>query len=257
MGVIKDLWQEQKQFILQNYSDKGIDFCAEHLGLSRVQTKKRAQYLGVKLKKHSYLDDFYPFTNKSAYSIGFIAGDGHVSSKENFVSIEINTVDAEDIDHSLMFTPWKKYHRHRGSWKPNTSFHIGSKELSEWLGEYGFYSKSLFTPSIVTDIPDKLLHYFLLGLFDADGCVQAKKIHRKRYGSVQISADKDFDWSLLKSVFEPRIGVSFKGTKTKHCSCIHLYNKGDIFRFYDYIYQNYHLDSIGLTRKYNKFAEID
>ena len=257
MGIIKDVRKEQKQFILENYSDKGIDFCAKHLGLTRLQTKKRAQYLGVKLKEYNYLKDFYPINRESAYTLGFVSGDGYVSKDNNTVSIEFKSEDAEDIDNILMFTQWKKYYRQRLHWKPITTYHICNKQLADWLRQYGFCEKSFSTPNIIGILPEEFLHYFLLGIFDADGCIGIKKIYKKRYGNLQISADKDFDWSLLKSVFEPRIGVLFKGTKTKHCSCIHLYNKKDIFRFYDYIYQNYHLDNIGLTRKYDKFNEID
>lgn len=56
--MIKQLWRDQADFIKQNYSEKGVKFCASSLNLSDLQVMKRATRLGVTLNKHDYLNDF-------------------------------------------------------------------------------------------------------------------------------------------------------------------------------------------------------
>lgn len=198
-----------------------------------------------------------PFSPKSVYTLGFISGDGHISSKTNAITIEFKTEDAEDIDNILMFTPWKKYYRQREHWKQTTSYHICNDILNKWLRDFGFVNKSYIMPSIVNIIPEDLLHYFLLGLFDADGNINVRKIYRKHYGKLSISSTKEYLWDDLLSIYEDKIGVKFLIYRTSHCSTINLSDRESVFKFYDYLYQNYDKDQIGMTRKHDKFGLID
>lgn len=247
----------EKDFLKYNYPQYGIEYCMEQLGLSRKQVTRLASRIGIRLEKTNYIDLILPLYDKSVYCLGFISGDGYVDKKRNSTTIEIVSEDAEKLDSVLMLLPWKKYKRKREeSWKETTTYYIGDESLHTFLVDTGFCEKSQKTPDILSIIPENLLRFFLLGLFDADGCIQARPIRDKKYGHLQISASKDFNWSLLLETYEPLIVIEFTKRYTNHASTINLSNKVDIFKFYDYIYSTRHLDGIGLERKYLKFNEI-
>lgn len=192
------LQKQEKQFLIDNYSTKGIDFCSEYLNIPRKSLVKSANYLGLKLEKYNYIKDFYPITPKSAYALGFINGDGYLGD-DGSISIEININDGIELQKIFNFTKWRTYTRQRKNWQEQIKFNITSIDLYYWFIKHKFNKKTYQLPDI-NFIPEEYIHLFILGLFDADGSIMLKK---KYYGTFQISSNYDYDWSGLINILNP------------------------------------------------------
>ncbi len=255
MNTKSYLTPKQKQVIMDHYSTKGIDYCQKTLGLPRRKIVKCANYYGQKLNKHNYINDFVPVSPRSAYTLGFITGDGHIA-KGN-VSIEIQIDDAIALKDSFMFTSWKTYIRQRKNWKEQMMFHIGSKDLVAWFNQNGFNNKSTTLPTI-DFISNKYLHYFILGLFDADGCIC---LRQGKYGRFQVTSSYDYDWNPLIRILsivtnDIKTQLSNSSPKGHRSSTINIYTHESLVKMYDYLYQTYDQDKIGLPRKHDKFKFV-
>lgn len=247
------LTQTEKQFLIENYPLKGINYCSEYLKLSKNSTKHNAYSLGLKLQKYDYIKDFYPITPQSAYILGFLTGDGHISKYS--LSIEINMDDAIKLKNIFMFTNWSTYIRQRENWKEVCNYYICSLDLVKWLKSYDFHNKSKQLPNIGF-ISDEYLHLFLLGLFDADGCIV---LNSKNIGFVfQISACYEYNWDSLINLFKNKIDVEVRRydqiyyKKNQKASTIKTFSV-NATKIYNYLYQTYDRDKIGLPRKHDKF----
>lgn len=251
--------KEEKLFLIENYSTKGIDFCAINLNMGRLQTSKKAHYLGLKLQKHDYIKDFTSNPEKLAYFLGFFSGDGWIEHDDSYsINIEINSDDALEVNDFINFTDWKKYYRQRETWKEVTRFHLGSKDLVNWLCSFGFHEKSITLPDLSL-IPNEFLHLFILGLFDADGCICQKQ---GKYGSFQISSNYNYDWSGIIQILNKIAKTDIKVLKNTHKikghkgSTINLYCNSDLNIIYNYIYKSYEINGLGLSRKKKKFELV-
>jgi hypothetical protein len=202
--------------------------------------------------------DFSQADEYSAYLLGFIWADGHISKDTNSIRIEITTDDFNDLKHIFDQTMiYNIYQRQRENWKPITSIIVNNREQNALLRALDFDKKSYKAPSKVLSIlPDEIKPFFFRGLSDGDGCFY---INKKNYVyHYAISSSIEQDWQhfdhISKSIgFTYSISrvISKNGNKT---SRLRITNKYDIRLFGNYIYQTN--PSLGLSRKYNKFLEI-
>jgi hypothetical protein len=76
---------------------------------------------------------------------------------------------------------------------------------------------------------------------------------------MSISSSYNQDWIYVETLFnELNIKYSIKKIKREKSSysIIRITNKKGIKNFGDYIYENYEIDKIGLSRKYEKYQQI-
>lgn len=250
--------KEEKLFLKENYPTKGIDFCANALQVEKNKVIKMANHIGLTLNKYDYIKDFMSNPEKLAYFLGFFNGDGYLKLNGYSINIEIVSDDALEVENFINFTKWKKYYRQRENWKEVTKFHISSKDLVTWFCSLGFHEKSIRLPDISL-IPNEYLHLFILGLFDADGCITQKM---GKYGTFQISSNYNYDWSGIQNILKDVIKTPIKILHTVHksknhkSSTINLYSNENLRDIYEYMYQSYDKNHLGLTRKKNKFELI-
>ena len=129
--------------------------------------------------KRTYsLNDFY-FSNlndKSAYYLGFIAADGHITNfenKMNYLIINIIKSDEEilnrfkkDISYNgkIYFTPKK-------NGQDQSAIRICSNQIKKDINKYFNTNNKTYNLSWCKDISNELMINFIRGYFDGDGCV--------------------------------------------------------------------------------------
>lgn len=214
---------------------------------NEITTPEQAYVFGL-LWADGYLG--YNYKRKTAYSVCLRL------QKEDFLIIK-NTLITSNIGN------WKFYtHRSKSdkpSWKPTLQADIHNKSLCDRLIELDFDKKSYIKPEkILMLIPSNLQKFWWRGYFDGDGCFYIKKDGR---GAISLSSSYNQDWSHVEelcrniNIQKYRIlrYVSKKGHKS---SGIIVERVSDRLLLGSYLYTNFENEKIGLTRKYQKFTQM-
>ena len=177
---------------------------------------------------------------------------------------EFRALDFDKIKkHFISLGNWKYYETKIHHYKTSSISILTDIKLAQFLHSLDFREKSYKSPSKLLDlIPEKLHSYFWRGYFDGDGCFTfTGKYHRRFF----ITSSYEQDWldfeNLMKrlNIQKYRISKVIDTSKSKDkpskCSRCGSSNKEDIKKFFNYIYQNYDKDKIGLSRKHDKFKE--
>ena len=212
----------------------------------------RLSNLGQFKRKYYSNELFFNKLNPvSAYWAGFIAADGTLIFKDKGISIGLNN---KDKDHLLKFKEAIQTNSPIKEIKSNNSIRIGiySRELFNSLVNLGIKpNKSLNISNV--NIPDRLMHHFIRGVFDGDGSISGSD---KSHIQLCIVGNKPF----LEQIQEFLI-KEFKINKTKvypmtNCKTYRMqYTGSQIFKILEFIYRDSD-DKIRLTRKYDKFLEF-
>ncbi len=146
-------------------------------------------------------------TAEFSYLLGFLWGDGHFknSGATKSITLEIVKSDLDEIRPCIESTGvWafrKPRSRHRR--KESQTAYNGDKNLSKFLEEMGFATKSIGSPrKIIEFLGDELLPQFLLGFSDADGCLRFAKQSSGYSKSliVQFSGPQCQEWKWLECI---------------------------------------------------------
>lgn len=289
-------WTEEEiNFLVEKYPLNGTRYCAKYLNkdiksislkVSRLKLKinkdvrsliysksNKQKWINYEKPLNKYKFDFTNFidvtTKEVAYTLGFMWGDGYIKrcgiSKENLVSVCHNL--KSDIDEILYIFEktgnWNKRNRKRINRKEQTIVSTNNRPFCDYLISKDFNKKSYVSPEKIMDtIPDEYIHYFYLGLSDADGCFY---INDKNYTyQFSITSTIGQDWSYMINLCN-----NLKIKYNIHCvekenkngiinkySQFRITNTNDIIIFGNFIYKDYSINNIGLYRKYLKFKEI-
>jgi hypothetical protein len=186
--------------------------------------------------------------------MGFLWVDGYLHKSLNRMELSILTEDYNDIL-NLFDNSWSIYNRERKNRKPQTILGLYKKDICNlFRNEYNFTEKSFHSPNFLNKIDKNLLHCFIRGFFDGDGCFYVSK--DKKCKQCYLAGSYDQDWTWIENILkELKINYNIKKKVQKDCkySIVYIY-KNSIGVFGKYIYNNY--DNIGLKRKYKKYLEI-
>jgi hypothetical protein len=139
------------------------------------------------MRKYTLNDDYFENINTEdkAYFLGFIAADGNVTERYKncrIVKIDIHKQDViilEKFKKCINFEGDIIYHTSR---KNMCSITCTSVKMFNDLSKYGIVprkTKILEFPNI----PDELIHHYMRGYFDGDGCISIHKENRVGRGS--------------------------------------------------------------------------
>jgi hypothetical protein len=284
---------EQTEFLIKNYSNKGPAFCAENIGKKSATIVQRAIKLGIKvdkkvvsklissgIKKSESNREYDSYnvnpgiflnikTKEVAYLLGLIWADGNVSFANNASKTPIIKHNAIEEDNQFFLPIFKN----TGDWHSFTNLNekaIGNKPIStnwtcnriigEFLIENDYRDKNKSPDKILSLIPENLKHYFYRGFFDGDGSISVG--HSKNgnlYRSLSFSASKNQDWSFIENLLDD-LNIKYKIRKLKddlgESSQIYFFNKHDIMLFFNYINKNNDYENMGLKRKFDKFIKL-
>lgn len=191
-----------------------------------------------------------PFTEESAYVLGFWAGDGWVHNTRMAVTLAEKDKSHLEMIKRLMHSKHPLMHRERDN-KSYYRLSIGSKTLTDRLRELGIIPRKslIYDPqTTLKHIPHTHHRHFYRGLIDADGHVCTKNARIGLTGSeYTCAAFKDF---LLNSGIETTANVH--ATKSK----VHRFNVSGLFLAAKACELLYKDTRVALTRKYGRAIEL-
>jgi len=205
---------------------------------------------------HNYFDVID--TEEKAYWLGFLFADGYIRERKsgNSLEIKLSIKDRHHLEkfrnsigsnHNIVDGFNRVKYKDGVSSSHMSTLAIYSKQLVESIKNQGIHSRKTFTiekPNIGND----LIHHFIRGYFDGDGTVRF--VEKKLNGTGIACASEKFREFIINELFD-------NGITIKHYGDIHLHiqNKVENNKFYNYIYNN---ATIYLERKkeiYERFRE--
>lgn len=187
-------------------------------------------------------------TEEKAYWLGFIFADGCIMSKTYSFELSLGHKDSEHIQKfakAINYTGkiYKKKH--------STSCCLRSKHFWTTLYNYGCVpNKSLVLqfPKLTIFKSNCLIHSFIRGYFDGDGCISQHMYTHTVSPNISLIGTKEFLKEILNQC---NLQCKFRHDLRHSDNTFSLeFSKENGIKFINYIYLN---SSIHLDRKYNKF----
>lgn len=187
-------------------------------------------------------------TEEKAYWLGFLYADGYVNDKQVELALK-----AEDIEHIKKFKAFMKS-EHKISYKSSTDSYritICSSKIASDLSRLGcIQAKSLvLTFPNKEQVPEHLIHHFMRGYFDGDGCIA---YGQGQYRLSILGTDKFLDKyeDYILSILD-RTNRN-KRKLNGQASSIQYAGTKQVNKIYNFLYKD---ATIYLERKYNKFLK--
>lgn len=115
----------------------------------------------------------------SAYLLGFVLADGHVT--KSGVEIQLSDKDSDFLSgiSNLIFEEDKTTHKSTYLKATKKTYNlrrlwINSPKMAKDLENMGYLGAKSFTLQFPSVLPDDLVHHFIRGYFDGDGCISCK-----------------------------------------------------------------------------------
>ena len=277
------------KIIKKYYSLHGSNYCSKILNKPQKSIKNKANKLGIKIlpsaKSKIQRENAYKRMPKTAnkykvnpnifiknlskeavYILGLLWADGYILSKKYANSVKLECIKKDILIFYNIFQKtgnWGILFRNIKNRQPQGLIHTSNKLLVNFLikNNYGPHNDKS-ADSILENIPKHLHKYWYRGLIDGDGCWY---INRKNYiYQFSLAGSYDQDWTYFENLLNKlKIKYSIqrriqlrKHQKSTKSSCVRITNKQDIVKFGNYIYDNYHINNMGLKRKYDKYMLI-
>jgi len=185
--------------------------------------------------------DFFTIidTEEKAYWMGFIYADGNVSEKHNLIQIRLSE---RDISHLRKMSDIFGKEIFCGDGDKGRRFallSLNSIMIKKDMLRHNIFPRKTYIDSdkVLDSIPHHLLHHFIRGFFDGDGCISVCKKSRKNCYFGMVGTKK-----YLKSISDiicRACGVSVpKMEKRKGCFVIRWSGKIQIRPIYDFLYKD-------------------
>lgn len=243
-------------FLVDNYPKLTPNNLSSILNRSVGSINVKLKHLGIRGGINKKYNKFvFDLQNKHhLYIMGFLWADGYIHKNLNRLELSILTDDFIDISQLFDNKFWAIYNRNRKNRKSQTTIGLYRKDVCDlFRNKYNYQNKSIECPNFINEIDDKLLHYFVRGYFDGDGCFYISKDFKQR--QCYLCGDFNQDWFWIEEIFKKfdiEYTIKRKSQTTGRYSIVYIKRKSiDIFG--KYIYNGYLDDKIGIKRKYYKF----
>jgi len=262
---ITDLDENQKISLLDGYNRKElVREMAKRLCIPEKEAYRYIKDMNKEYRPYKYSHNQFFFncinSEKSAYWLGFMYADGCVKGNKIYLGLAEKDKDFLEVfkrDIEATNPIYKQKLSIKGKTYVSYYLTISSKYLVNDLIKLGCIPKKSLTLKFPTyeQVPEHLMHHFIRGYFDGDGCVCRHREKRSRQDSLSLSivGSKFF----IESLQEYLINKQLLNSKTK------LHNNGkakglqiggniQANKFASYIYNN---ATIFLKRKKDKFYD--
>lgn len=251
--------QTAKKF---NISPSGV-----HLILKRHGVKIRPR--ATACRKYSCDETFFEKidTEERAYILGLLFADGCVmddssirlglQSRDRDILIKINTL----LKNSRPISVTKLSDKHP-NWQDHHRIVFQSKKMKDDLVSLGCTPRKTFSLKFpINHIPERLLHHFIRGYFDGDGCFYAGKLKSgSRKGDIKYSvgmvSTKSFCKTveqLIKKYTDVNVYTDARFPERNNSTRqIKISGRIGSYKFLGWIYKD---ATIYLQRKYDKYIE--
>lgn len=208
-------------------------------------------------RKYNINDGYFDIQSPNmAYILGLWAADGNVSSKENRLDLELNSLDIEILERIReeldSDRPIKTYICQNGYTKNKLLF--WSSKIKRVFSEYGIVPNKTYSEDF--SAPHKLKKEYWIdyirGFFDGDGCVKKGTSLTFELNSINKNFLQEIQHFLLEYYgIHTEIGVAHSNY---NYTMYRLYCYGERARL---IFQNlYTPNSLYLERKYRRWLEL-
>jgi hypothetical protein len=200
---------------------------------------------------YNHINRFTTIDNEwSAYWLGFLYADGNVATDNNRYRLVLELAE-KDLNHLLKFRDWISPGRpiktrvYRDGRKSHIVYVQSVEIVSSVIGLGCVPRKShvIEFPSSIT-VPDNMIHHFMRGYFDGDGCMSGSAFNitcgSEVFITEYVSHLCNLDISpckIVKYVYDNGWHDKYSWSKSR---------KGDITTIYNYLYNN---STICLDRK--------
>lgn len=199
-------------------------------------------------------------SEEKAYFLGLLYADGSHNLKKYCISLELQEEDKPILDKLTiilqpdkpLFFNRKRKENHKNSYK----FYVSSKYMSNRLSELGVGQNKAFTIRL-PELRDDLIHHFIRGFFDGDGCISIYLIKNKYQScSFSITSNREFLEKIQEILIE-----QLQLNKTKlardnrgnNISSLVYGGKQNCLKIRDWLYKD---ATVYLQRKHDKFYSI-
>lgn len=217
--------------------------------------------MSYKLTNYKNVDFFNEINNEEkAYWVGFIYADGCVSKDKNIFQVHLNRKDNDHLMKLGNIFGKKTYtgalfNKSKGKSYEYSLLCCCQKEIRNSLLRLGIHPNKtkLDCIEIFNFIPDFLIHHFVRGYFDGDGCITMSILNNGKTNYLLSIAGSSMFLQKIKDIIIKKVGVSQTKTfKQEGCYVIKWSGREQISLISDWLYKN---STIYLERKKNRFDE--
>ena len=260
------IYEQAKKMYLED--KKSLTQIGKELNISRNKLSYFFKQDNIEIKTRKYEIDENVFekidTEEKAYWLGFLYADGNIGNYDkNSIDISLAEKDKNHLEKFKKFLKSDKEIITRTNTLNNKIFYscrfcIDDKKVHDDLIDKGcFPNKSLILKfPTIEQVPEHLVHHFIRGYFDGDGCIGYNENRNKFHFS--INGTNEFLSKMVEN-FKKNI-KDYKETKIYKDSRSNVYQiqKGGVIGgktvngLYNYLYKD---ATIYLDRKYEKFKQ--
>lgn len=263
MSYIAFMKQQLKQQAIILYLEgKTIEQICSMIDLCEKTVSKTLKGNGIVVKSgpeynrtKRFNEDYFEAIDdsKKAYFLGLLYADGNIYLKRKRVQICLCNEDSyilAEFGKALGYDGI--FYSDRGRY---TSLSLDSEKLSSDLIRLGCTPRKSLTLKFPSEdqVPEYLLSHFIRGYFDGDGSIYFRE-RTSNFKQISLTSTEEF----LKGIVASTLYLNLKWSRfyrryvrSDSAGYITVGNKGDITKFYNYIYKD--CDNLFLTRKKLKF----
>ena len=264
---MKNFTEKEIEYIINSYKNGisknklRLEFGVSEGVIKRILEKnniKIRQVQETNKRKFNINDNYFDKENSNmAYIMGLWAADGNVSSNENRLDLELNSLDIEILEkireELQSERPIKIYQCQNGYTKNKLLF--WSSHIKKKFAEYGIvpnktYSKNFHAPY---KLDKKYWIDYIRGFFDGDGCVKKATSLTFELNSINKQFLIDIQ-SFMKEYYDINMQISIGHNRPGQYILYRLYCYGkEAKKIYNILYTP---GSLFLKRKYERWQEL-
>lgn len=246
---------------------KSISFIQNLLKIGSKKVYKALKDKGILVRKKgdqiyakNPLDDTFferIDTEEKAYILGFLYADGYLNKKRYSTLLTLQGRDKVILEKMCKLIFKDSFHLVKD--REQFRMCIYSKKIYEDLEKLGLFQCKSFTLQFPDNkmVPERLVHHFIRGYFDGDGCMTYAKSAKYHgiYGCFSILGSKDFILKL-QEILEAKLKGQISVRQEKRSPMIWTLtgaSEDTIKSFYEYVYSD---AKISLERKELKFKNF-
>ena len=253
----KELTKQEHEIIDHYINGENMLDISKRLNIPYKRVQELIRTNNVKrysISKYSFNKNIFKFINteEKAYWLGFLYADGYIAIDRG-VELTLAAKDKKHLEKFKLFTESNKDIKFKE--KTNAyRFCIESQELARDLTKLGCFQNKSLTLKFPTEkqVPNHLIHHFMRGYFDGDGCISVNTLKKNYVFTVlgtDIFLDKYEEYILnILNRTNPNIRP-----QNGRASSIQYGGKLQLIKIFNFLYKD---ATIYLERKFNKFAVL-
>lgn len=239
-----------------NISPSGVSVILKTFNIKlRPQHMKGHSKGTTKNRKHFFDIDFFDKidTEEKAYWLGFLMADGYVSYSGTVTC----ALQCRDKEHLIKFLKSVKANDTEVKFNSKTksySVSLYSVKMAADLTKHGCKQKKSLILEFPNDVPQDLIHHFMRGYFDGDGCICIDKINRAIFSVLGTKKFLDkYESILLSYLKREKNKRTHRNAWNKNTEQIQYGGNMQVSKIYKFLYKD---ANIYLSRKKEKFELI-